>query len=142
MSGDLLLPQDADEHIPVALPEPLRLPIVQTARERRHIRRGPPVPPLLDPRRDLLRVGPGLPAQSRGLARERLIQLALTGALENAGDLGQQVGPAVSEIREGIHGGGFLVVAQVAPPRPVTRLAVEFGDEEPVCLRPLIGHVF
>jgi hypothetical protein len=61
---------------------------MRATRERRLICRGPPALTLSDPRRDRLRVGPGLAAQACGLAGERLIQLPLTGALENAGDLG------------------------------------------------------
>ena len=48
----------------------------------------------LDPGRDGVGVGPGHPAQPRGGPGQRLVRLALAGALEDAGHLGQQVGPA------------------------------------------------
>ena len=102
----------------------------------------PPAPPFLGPRRDRPRVGPGLAAQPHGLARERLIQLALAGALEDPGHLGQQVGPAARQLAQRGHRGALLGAAQLAPPRPAPRLALELGDEQPVSLRALIDHAF
>src|SRR6478672_5035201 len=49
---------------------------------------------LLDPARDGVGVGPGHAAQPRRGPGQRLVRLALAGALEDAGHLGQQVGPA------------------------------------------------
>jgi hypothetical protein len=68
-------------------------------RERRAPGGGSPAPPLLDPRRDCLRVGPGLATQRRDLAGTRLARLALGRALEDPGHLSQQVGPAARELR-------------------------------------------
>src|SRR5690349_7686581 len=48
----------------------------------------------LDPARYGLGVGPGHPAQPRRGPGQRLVWLALAGALEDPGHLGQQVGPA------------------------------------------------
>jgi hypothetical protein len=61
--------------------------------ERRARGIGPAAPPLLDPPRDQSRVGPGVPAQLRGLPHQRLVRLALGGAFEEPGHLAQQVGP-------------------------------------------------
>jgi hypothetical protein len=85
---------------------------------------------------------PGLAAQHRRLTRQRFIQLTLTFALEDPGDLGQQVGPAARQLPQGGHRGGFLVAAQLTPPCPVTRLAVKLGAEQPVSFRLLIDHAF
>jgi hypothetical protein len=85
---------------------------------------------------------PGLAAQTRGLLGERLIRLALASALKDAGDLGQQVGPAARELAELSHRGGFLVAAQFPPPRPAPRLAPDLGDEEAVSQRAFIDHAF
>ena len=130
------------QYVPVAMPEPLRSPAVQAARKRRRFRRGPPAPSLLDPRRDRGGVGPGLAAQHRGLAGERLIRLSLARALEDPGHLGEQVSASGGKLPEFGHCGGFLVGGQVPPLRPPARLAVDLGDEEPVSLRALIDHAF
>ncbi len=109
-------------------------------------RRPPGVRPALaaglDPSLYRVRVGPGLAAQHRGLAGERLVQLALARALKDPGDLGQEVGPSARELPELGHRGGLFLAAQLAPPRPVPRLAVELGDEQAVSLRALIDHEF
>jgi hypothetical protein len=42
---------------------------------------------------------PGVTAQLRGLPRQRLIQLALRGALEDPGDLSQQVSPGMEPLQ-------------------------------------------
>ena len=102
---------DAAAHLPAAglmrrneFSEPSAEPVMiakelpEATRERRLPRGGPPAATLLDPRRDRLRVGPGLAAEHRGLPGERFIQLALAGALEDPGHLGQEVGPAVREL--------------------------------------------
>jgi hypothetical protein len=47
-------------------------------------------------------------------ASERLVVSALGCALEDAGHLGQQVGPACGEFAEFGHRGGFLVLGEVA----------------------------
>ena len=62
-----------------------------------------PAPPLPDPRRDRRRVRPGQPAQARCLPGQRLIQLTVACALEDAGHFGQQIGPAVGELAERGH---------------------------------------
>jgi hypothetical protein len=50
----------------------------------RHPRGRPPAPPLEDPSGDRFRIGPGLAAQHRGLACERLIGILLGEALGRA----------------------------------------------------------
>ena len=109
-------------------------------RERRPRRGGPPAPPLLDPRRDRLRVSARLAAQRRGLADERLIELALAGALEDPGDLGQEVGAAARQLGQRGYRGGLLVASELMPPRPVPRLPRQLRDEDPVSLRASIDH--
>lgn len=51
-------------------------------------------PSFLDPLRDHVLVGSGLPAQLRWLTRERLIEFSHGRALEDPGDLGQRLGLA------------------------------------------------
>jgi hypothetical protein len=58
------------------------------------------------------------------------------------GDFGEQVGAAARERLELGYCGGFLLVAQFTPAGMVSRLTVQFGDEEAVSLRALIDHVF
>ena len=88
----------------------LRLsPAAQAAGERRTACRGPPAPSLLDPRRDRLRVSARLAAQRGRLAGERLIELALAGALEDPGHLGEQVSAAVGELAQRSDRRGLLV---------------------------------
>ena len=115
---------------------------MQASGERRLPRAGGPAPAFLDPRPDRFRVGPGRPAQTRCLTRERLVRLALPRAFEDPGHFGQEVSPAARERPELGHRGGFLVAAQVPPLRPAARLAVKLGDEQPVRLRALIDHAF
>ena len=67
------------------------------------------------PLRDEGVVGSGEPAQGGGLAGEWLIVPALGRALEDAGHLGQQVGPACGKVAEFSHRGGLLVSGEVAP---------------------------
>lgn len=57
-----------------------------------------PAPPLPDPARDRLRIGPGLVAQVGGLPGEQFVKLSLGHALEDADNLGQQVSPACREL--------------------------------------------
>ncbi len=115
---------------------------MQAAGERRLPRGGPPAPPLGDPGRDRLQVGAGLAAQTCGLACERLIRLALAGAVEEPGHLGEQVGPAAGELAQRGHCGTLLGGGEIAPLRVMARLAVQLGDEEAVSLRTLIDHAF
>ncbi len=102
----------------------------------------PPAPPLGDPARYHIRVSAGHPAQHRRLTRQRLVQLALTRALEDPGDLGEQVSAGTGELAELGHRGGFLGCGELASLRVMARLAVQLGDEQPVSLRALIDHVF
>ena len=97
---------------------------------------------MLDPRRDRLRVGPGLPAQASSLAAERLVQLPLAGALQDPGHLGQQVGPAGRELAQGEHRSGLLVRSQLMPLGTAAGLSGELGYEDTVSLRAIIGHAF
>jgi len=59
---------------------------------------------------------------------------ALGRALENAGHLGQQVGPACGKVAEFSHRGGLLVLGEVAP-SGVPGGSGELGDQEPVSSR-------
>ena len=79
---------------------------------------------------------------SPAAARQRLIELALGRALEDPGDLGQQVGPAARELAELGHRGGFFIAGELPPAGPVPSLARELGDEDPVSLRAIIDHAF
>jgi hypothetical protein len=115
---------------------------MHAARHRRPPRIYRPAPPLLDPPGDLPRVGPGLPAQPGGLAGHLLIRLALRGALEDPGHLGQQVTPAARELAQRGHRGGLLAAAQLPPPGAAARLAEKLGDQQPVSLRARIDHAF
>ena len=92
-----------------------RSPAVQASGERRLPRRGRASAPLLNPRRDCLRVSPGLAAQHRSLPLERLVQLSLGRAFQDPGHLGQQVGTAARELAQRRDRGGFLVFGQLTP---------------------------
>jgi hypothetical protein len=91
-----------------------------------------PAPSFGDPLRDKGGLGSGQSAQGGGLAGERLIVPALGRALEDAGHLGQQVGPAAGEVAEFSHRGGLLVPGEVAPAGMVPGGSGELGDQEPV----------
>jgi hypothetical protein len=115
---------------------------VQAAGERRHPRGIPPPAPLGDPPWYRLRAGTGLTAQPRGLAGQRLAQLALGRALHDPAHLGQQVSPAAGEPAQRSHRGGLLIRGQLALLRAMFRLARDLGDENPVSLRTLTDHAF
>jgi hypothetical protein len=85
---------------------------------------------------------PGLAAQACGLACERLIRLALAGALEDPCHLGEQVGPPAGELAQPGRRGALLGGGEIAPLRMMARLAEQLGDEDTVSLRALIDHVF
>jgi len=76
-----------------------------------------------DPGRYGAGVGPGHPAKPGGGPGQRLVRLALAGALEDAGHLGQQVGPAPGQRAEFGQRGRFLVLGERAPPCAMPRLA-------------------
>ena len=114
----------------------------QPARERRHPRSGCPSPAFLDPRRNRGLVGACLAAQPRGLPGERLVKLSLGRALEDPGNLGQQVGPAAGQLAERGHRGCFLVFGELPPLRAAAGLAPDLSDEDTVGFRALIDHVF
>ena len=95
----------------------------------------PPAPSFLDPCRDRLRVGPGVPAQLCGLAPEQLVKFALTRALHGPGDLGQKVGPDSCEHAQLPHRGGVLILGQLAPSCITVRRAGEPDDEDTVLIR-------
>ncbi len=72
----------------------------------------------------------------RGLARERLVEFPRGRALEDPGDLGEQIGPAVGELTELGHRGALLVPGQFAPPSVMPRRTGELGDEYTVRFSP------
>ncbi len=78
---------------------------VQAARERRH----PSACALGDPPWSRLRAGPGLTAQFRRLAGQRLVQLALGRAPRDPAHLGPQVSPATGELAQRSHRGGLFI---------------------------------
>jgi hypothetical protein len=90
----------------------------------RHLASALSLPPsFLDPLRDHVLVGSGLPAQLRYLTHERLIEFSHGRALEDPGDLGQRLlGPAARELAEPGHSGAFLVRGELAPLRVMPRL--------------------
>jgi hypothetical protein len=114
----------------------------QAPGERRLARRGPAPPAFLNPRRYRLKVGPGLPAQLRSAPGQRLIQLTLTGALEDPGYLGEQAAPAVRELAQCGHRSAFLVAGERPPLRPVPSLPRQLSYQNPVSLRAIIDHDF
>ena len=69
---------------------------------------------------------------------------ALGCALEDAGHLGQQVGPASGEFAEFGHRGGLLVRGEIAPAGVVPGGSGELGDEKPVSSRreTILIHLF
>jgi hypothetical protein len=79
----------------------------------------------------------------RGLPGERLIGPARGRALEDAGHLGEQVGPACGEVAEFGHRGGLLVLGEVALAGVVPGGSGELGDQEPVSSRRrrILGHL-
>src|SRR5262245_31035285 len=104
----------------------------------------PPAPSFLDPPRNHGRVRPGIPAQLRRLPRPRLVQLPLGCALEDAGDFGEQVGPAGGELAKCDDPGGFFLAAQLPPPGVMARFAEDLGDEHAVSTRSgpmILGHL-
>ena len=101
-----------------------------------------PPPTFLDPLWYRLRVGPGQPAQPRGAPGERFVEFALACALEEAGHLGQQVGPTACERLEFGDCGGFLISGEPMPLRPVPGLPRYLRDEDTVSLRVIIDHAF
>jgi hypothetical protein len=90
---------------------------------------GGPAPPFLYPPRYRLRVGTGLEAQAGSLPGERLVRLPFRGALEDPGDLGQQVGPAARDGAEPGYRGGFLVLGERAPLRVMPGLAGKLSHD-------------
>ena len=112
-----------------------RIPLRASAAMRRLACGLGPAPSFGGPVRDEGVVGSGEPAQGGGLAGERLIVPARGGALEDAGYLGQQVGPACGEFAEFGHRGGLLVAGEVAPSGVVPGGSGELGDQEPVSSR-------
>jgi hypothetical protein len=87
-------------------------------------------------------MGASLAAQSRGLPGERLAELAFGRALEDPGNLGQQVTPPARQRAELGHRGGFLAAAELTPPGPVPGLPRQLRDQDPVSLGPHIAHTF
>ena len=77
----------------------------------------------LDPARDGVGVGPGQAAQPRRGPGQRLVRFALARALEDAGHLGQQVGPAPGQRSDFGQRGRLFVLGERAPPGAMPRLA-------------------
>jgi hypothetical protein len=94
------------------------------------------MPPFLDPRRNHLRVGPGVTAQLCSLSCQRSTELSLARALEDPGDLGKQVSTASGELAQLVHLGRVLSLGQITPPGVTPRLPRELSDEDPVSSTP------
>ena len=92
-------------------------------------RRGAPSPPFFDPCRDFLWISPGIAAQLGGLPFQRLVELPLARALQDASDLGEQISTASGELAQLLHRGRVFGLGQVAPLGVVLRLAGQLGDE-------------
>jgi hypothetical protein len=105
---------------------------MHTARERRLAASRSPAPPLLDPRRDRLRVSTGRAAKARGLPGERFIELALAGTLEDPRHVGQKITAPGGELAQLPHRGGLLGLAQLTPAGVMLRLSVQLHDKHPV----------
>jgi hypothetical protein len=73
---------------------------------------------------------------------ERLVQLPLARALDDPGDLGQQVSAPCSELAQCGHRGGLLVLCEIPPPGAVLGLAEQLGDKNKVSFRAFIDHAF
>jgi hypothetical protein len=114
---------------------------VQAARERRPTRLLAPAAALLDPLAGRSRVGSGVPAQLRGEAIHRPGGLTLAEALEQAGRLGQQVGPPRGELAELGHRRGVLLAGKLPAAEPLGA-AHQPGTQNPVSLRTVIDHAF
>jgi hypothetical protein len=80
--------------------------------------------------------GPGHAAQPRRGPGQRLVRFALAGALEDAGHLGQQVGPAPGQRAQFGQRGRFFLVGERASPGAVARFAGDLGDEQTVGISP------
>jgi hypothetical protein len=85
-------------------------------------------------------VGSCLAAQLRGLPLERLVGFPFTGALEDSGDFGQQIGAPRRELAELGHHGGFVGVGELPPPGVTSSCARELGDRDPVRPRAILVH--
>ena len=83
-----------------------------------------------------------LPRSTRGLHYERLIELALAEALQDPGNVGQEVGSASGQLTELGHRGGVLSLGQLSPPGVMPCGAVQLGNQDPVSLRTIIEHAF
>lgn len=105
-----------------------------TARERRETSGGSSPPSLLDPGRDCCLISPGRPAQACRLPHERLIELALASALQDARHMRQEVGAARSELPQLPHRSVMLGPGQLAPAGVTFRGAVDPRDEDAVSL--------
>src|SRR6266487_1768672 len=98
----------------------------------------------LDPARYGVGIGPGHAAQPSRGPGQRLVRLALARALEDAGHLGQQVGPALRQPPDFGQRGRLLVLRERAPLGAMARLAGQLSHQDPVGLRPrsLIPHSY
>jgi hypothetical protein len=97
----MFVPRLADEE---ARPAGDRVPLVVllqvSSAVRRHAGSCGPAPPFLGPLRDQCLVGSRQAAQVRCASGEWLVELPIARALEDPGDLGEQVGPACGDLAE------------------------------------------
>jgi len=94
-----------------------------------------PAAPLRYPLRDQGLIRTGQAAQVRSLPGAWLVQVAFGCALEDPGDLGEQIGPPARELAEFGHRGVLLVPGQLAPSGMVPGSPGELGDEDTVAVR-------
>ena len=81
-------------------------------------------PDMTTPSRD---PSPGRAVQLCRLPGQRLVKLPLAGALEDPGNLGEQVGPASGELAQLPHRGRVFRPGQVASPGAVPRFPRQLG---------------
>jgi hypothetical protein len=98
--------------------------------------------PFLDPLPYGVRVSSGRPTQSRGLPRQGLVEPALAESLEDARDMGQEIGPACGELAQLPRRGAVLILGQLTPASVMPGGAVKLRDLDPVSLRAIIDHAF
>ena len=93
-----------------------------------------PAPSLCSPPGKQGLVGAGQAEQLHGPASERLIQPALGRALQDAGDLGEQIRAPDRELGQLGDRGGLLIRGQITPPGVTPGGARDLGDEDAVSI--------
>jgi hypothetical protein len=83
-----------------------------------------------------------VPLTPGGLPVQRLGQLPLGRALEDPGDLGEQVGAPGGQVPQLGHRGIVLGLGEVPPPGVALRCAHELCGEDAVSFRRIIEHAF